>query len=396
MERKMVAGLLLSLLLAILVLAYLLLEPGRIQAAAEQIRERAVTHGRDLFRANCTACHGPEGEGTPGLAPPLNAQGFLEVAGDRVIHDLIANGKAGTAMPAWAEDNGGPLREVDIAALVAFIRSWQPTAPEIPSQTTGGSPARGSRLYAATCVVCHGPNGEGNIGPALNSPQFLESRNDQYIRSVITEGVLSKGMPTWGVVLTADQITDLVAFIRGWQAAATPALPAKPLIDVAAVFAANCQVCHGANGQGGFGPALARPELLDTLTDAAITATITDGRPGTPMRSWQDALSAEEIAALVELLRGWQRAAAARTDTAAALSSAAAIFAARCAACHGPGGSGGFATDLRRPEYLAATTAEELAAVIATGRPGTAMPAWQGRLSPEEIAALVAYLRGGE
>ena len=36
-----------------------------------------------------------------------------------------------TQMPAWSVAYGGPLTDQDVRHVVAFIRSWEPTAPVI-------------------------------------------------------------------------------------------------------------------------------------------------------------------------------------------------------------------------------------------------------------------------
>jgi mono/diheme cytochrome c family protein len=66
------------------------------------------------------------------------------------------------------------------------------------------------------------------------------------------------------------------------------------------------------------------------------------------------------------------------------------IFAARCAIgyCHGAGGSAGRAPRIQGRSF----TAEYLLKVTRDGIPGTAMPAWRGLLSEEEIRAVVAFM----
>jgi mono/diheme cytochrome c family protein len=78
-----------------------------------------------------------------------------------------------------------------------------------------------------------------------------------------------------------------------------------------------------------------------------------------------------------------------------------AIFAERCAGCHGTtgGGDGPLAPFLSpRPASLISAgtsvkTDEELLHVIANGKPKTAMPAWKDLLSEQERLDVVAYIR---
>lgn len=75
---------------------------------------------------------------------------------------------------------------------------------------------RGSELFATTgCAHCHGPAGVGGrIGPDL---QLVRKRlNASGIAEQIRKG--GKEMPAFGDELTADQINDLVAFLRAKRA----------------------------------------------------------------------------------------------------------------------------------------------------------------------------------
>jgi len=66
--------------------------------------------------------------------------------------------------------------------------------------------------------------------------------------------------------------------------------PAAPPIDwtkAKRVFDANCAGCHGPDGAGGKGPALAVPKLPRARTDEELGAIIANGIPGTVMPpSW--------------------------------------------------------------------------------------------------------------
>ena len=67
------------------------------------------------------------------------------------------------------------------------------------------------------------------------------------------------------------------------------------------------------------------------------------------------------------------------------------VYNTNCVACHGSGGGGG--TGPRLIGIGDRMTEEQEIATITDGVAGTAMPAWGGRLSPEEIEAVAAYTR---
>jgi cytochrome c55X len=72
-------------------------------------------------------------------------------------------------------------------------------------------------------------------------------------------------------------------------------------IELNNLLVQDCGSCHGMTMKGGLGPALT-PEVLLTKPRDMITATITHGRPGTPMPPWKNILSAEEINWMVDTL----------------------------------------------------------------------------------------------
>ncbi|WP_094797274.1 c-type cytochrome [Bordetella genomosp. 7] len=66
----------------------------------------------------------------------------------------------------------------------------------------------------------------------------------------------------------------------------------------------DCGSCHGLRLTGGLGPALT-PQALAGKPRELLVATITHGRPGTPMPNWDAVLSAQDIAWLADrLLQG--------------------------------------------------------------------------------------------
>ncbi len=81
--------------------------------------------GQQLFAANCTPCHGANAQGTPGLAPALRSNKFIQAGPDSAIFQTIANGRPGTAMPAWSQAKGGKLTDAQIYSLIAYLKTLQ-------------------------------------------------------------------------------------------------------------------------------------------------------------------------------------------------------------------------------------------------------------------------------
>ncbi len=70
----------------------------------------------EFYQANCAVCHGDRRQGAVG--PPLLPATLT--AGDEFYFDVIANGRPGTAMPAWSELG---LAAEEIRVLIRFLRT---------------------------------------------------------------------------------------------------------------------------------------------------------------------------------------------------------------------------------------------------------------------------------
>jgi mono/diheme cytochrome c family protein len=290
---------------------------------------------------------------------------------DELVFSLTRTGVPGTRMPAWGQAFGGPLTDEQVQQIVAFIRSWEPTALEIVEASTAPDPVRGAAIFSQTCFVCHGVNGEGTErAPALNDPQRLNQLDNSWYRNTIARGRPAKGMPTWGTVLSPAEINDVVALIAVWREGGTvaPNVPLSSLITNAlfalrefdtldavfylnaakavaqgdqanelqaiitlieenhlfdaqslliaflppeemgkAVFDTNCAACHGADGTGGMGPNLLGNAFFQAKTDEELVQFILNGRSGTAMDGFEGILGEEEIRNVITLIREWQK-----------------------------------------------------------------------------------------
>jgi mono/diheme cytochrome c family protein len=129
--RKIHFGLLLSALAlaAALACASSNEEPGSAgKASASSAASVKPGRGKELYKANCVACHGESGKGDgPGagvLKPPPRDhtdRAYMSTLSDEQIGDIIRMGgapKGKPLMPSHPQINGG-----DLASLVAYVRS---------------------------------------------------------------------------------------------------------------------------------------------------------------------------------------------------------------------------------------------------------------------------------
>jgi mono/diheme cytochrome c family protein len=129
--RWQVAGLAVFLFLVASFPLYKTVEGPRRQRALVARETALVTTGHQLWRLDCSSCHGDNGQG--GVGPALRSSQFLTSTTDDQMHRIVAAGISGTPMPAWWDEFGGPLTDDQIAALVAYVRSWQKNAPSVPN-----------------------------------------------------------------------------------------------------------------------------------------------------------------------------------------------------------------------------------------------------------------------
>ena len=213
---------------------------------------------------------------------------------------------------------------------------------------------------------------------------------------------------------------------------------ADETIDAATIYAESCSVCHGDDGRGavwGQASLATPPRNFRTeasrreLTRERMIASVTAGRPGTPMPGFGTQLSIEEVMAVVDYVRNEFMAPADSGSGPAPLlpgnteygpigsgetprdalpaewmgdaAQGALLYAQNCVDCHGANGGGDGPrayfifpkprnfNDPATQEYL---TRENLYNGIKHGVVGKEMPAWGKVLSDHQIADLTEYV----
>ncbi len=79
----------------------------------------------------------------------------------------------------------------------------------------------GQTLWGFNCSSCHGLNGEGGVGPSLNSKQYLQAATDVQTQQIIAVGVPGSQMSAYSQdyagPLTSEQVRALAIYIRSWE-----------------------------------------------------------------------------------------------------------------------------------------------------------------------------------
>ncbi|MDC0359019.1 c-type cytochrome, partial [Oligoflexia bacterium] len=180
----------------------------------------------------------------------------------------------------------------------------------------------------------------------------------------------------------------------------------------------SCARCHGPEGEGISGPALADPDFLNTASDGYIMGTAILGRENTEMPAFYKgeplALNQIEIQAVTSYIRSFADRDQVKTRTVVytpeAIAEGQALFKTNCGRCHGDEGLGSkrsgikdFAPALNNQGLLKAADDGFFWATVVLGREGTKMPSFtKGKekdvaiLATDEIKKVVAFMRSWE
>ena len=117
-----------------------------------------IEGGGRLYSANCTGCHGPEGDGV--AAVNFSKGQFRRASSDDDVARIIVSGIPGTPMPP------GNFSGSQAATIVAYLRSMAGSG----AMPAAGDVARGRMVFEGKgqCLSCHAVNGIGSrLGPSL-------------------------------------------------------------------------------------------------------------------------------------------------------------------------------------------------------------------------------------
>lgn len=138
-----------------------LVGPGaRAQNRANQYARADIEYGSRIFVAQCSGCHGVNGDQVAGVN--LGSGQFRHVFSDNDLRTVVTNGISGTAMPPFNFD--GP----ELAGIVAYVRNMR----NFDARSVAvGDASRGEALFKGpgNCSGCHRVNGKGpRVAPDLS------------------------------------------------------------------------------------------------------------------------------------------------------------------------------------------------------------------------------------
>jgi cbb3-type cytochrome c oxidase subunit III len=217
----------------------------------------------------------------------------------------------------------------------------QGNLPPVTSTSTGTTIAQpvseqvaagGHDFVQFACAQCHGEEGQGGISPDV--PALTGAGQEltvAQLQHIINHGLGESAnptkpyMPVWGEVVSNQQVSDLVAYIRaglppvaGAEPPLVPTDQGEPVAGAALYGKYGCINCHGPNGLGGVpnpqSPDKAIPPLSgadffsEFDTDAKIkeiirTGSVLGSAPIVSMPHWGGILSDDQLNALVAYIK---------------------------------------------------------------------------------------------
>lgn len=348
-------------------LAYLLLlwiagsfslaQAGENSLATEEIRPAVLYHNY------CSVCHGDKGDGKSraqnSLNPPprdFTTPNATQMTRASMI-DAVKNGRSGTAMMSWKTE----LNAKEIEAVVDYVRNTLMPASSAPDSS------RGRMVFSKSCSVCHGEKGDGrsraqfSLNPPprdFTSPAARAELTQQRMITSVTFGRADTAMPGFKNQLSKEDISAVVDYIR-------------------AGFMANTDtdgISGIRNGRHQAPPGELDASLVTALAPkAAPVPKPVAANMSLPM---PNALQGDKIKGKIFYMNN-------------------------CATCHGNTGDGrgprAYFINPKPRNFLHPASRQvmnrvELFEMIAEGRVGTEMPAWDKVLSPQEIANVAEFV----
>lgn len=215
-RHPLAAAALVMIGLFVMGLLYAAVTPGR--AAAAGTTEDDVAAGEALFLANCSSCHGLNGEGR------RNAPSLVGV-GAASVDFQVGTGR----MPLQATGPQAPKNTVlfsdeEIKQMAAYVASLGP-GPAIPSaeqvDPALGDPSEGGLIYRTNCAMCHNFAGSGGALTRGKYAPSLMGVTPTHIYEAMVTGPQS--MPVFtDQTINAENKRDVIAFLKTLEEAPDP------------------------------------------------------------------------------------------------------------------------------------------------------------------------------
>jgi len=110
------------------------------------------------------------------------------------------------------------------AAKAEFLKNAANNVDEntVKMLTSADDLAAGQKLFTSNCAPCHGPQGQGVVGPNLTDEYWLHGGRINDVFKTIKYGVPEKGMKAWQEDFSPRQIAMLASYIESIKGSNPP------------------------------------------------------------------------------------------------------------------------------------------------------------------------------
>ncbi len=208
--------------------------------------------GREIFLTTCAACHRADGSGMPNLGKSIVRSDFIATQTDAEMEAFMTKGRPvtdpmnTTRVPMPPFGGRASMTPGELRGLIAYMRGLQdprrmpPLPAYVPTPTRdvvveipkdldpeeANYIASGQKLFANSCVSCHGKDAHGmtGLGKNLVTSEFLAKLSDDDALAFIKKGrptgdplnTTRVDMPPKGgnPALSDDDILDILSYLR--------------------------------------------------------------------------------------------------------------------------------------------------------------------------------------
>ena len=139
--------------------------------ANERLPKQGHEAGEAAFKANCAACHQPDGKGLAGAFPPLASSDYLNARKAADIAGFVLKGVQGEITVNGAKYNGvmpalSHLADADIAAIVNYVyASWGNSGASLGAEDV-------TALRKSLAVTTNKAQGESHPGTSQSMASY--------------------------------------------------------------------------------------------------------------------------------------------------------------------------------------------------------------------------------
>ncbi|MBP1653493.1 MAG: cbb3-type cytochrome c oxidase subunit [Bacteroidetes bacterium] len=126
------------------------------------------------------------------------------------------------SQPLMIEEYRDEVSAADLQRRMMIAREGAIDENTLTALVDPAALGRGQDAFGKYCVSCHGPQGQGVVGPNLTDEFWIHGGGVKNVYAVIKNGVAAKGMISWALVFTPRQIQEIASYVLSLQGTNPP------------------------------------------------------------------------------------------------------------------------------------------------------------------------------